>query len=48
MMKNDLRGVDTSVRGGLRLNESVSIILEASYYTAYFLVPSLDVVQTSP
>ena len=40
-----LEGVDTSARGGLKLNELISIILEASCSTAYFLIPSLDVVE---
>ena len=43
-----LEGVDTSIRGGLRLNELVSKVLEESCSTVYFLVPSLDVVKTAP
>ena len=47
-MYNDekwLKEVDTSVLGGSELNESVSIVLEASCSTAYFSVPSLDLVE---
>ena len=40
--------VDTSVIGGFELNESVSIVLEASCSTAYFSVPTLDLVETTP
>ena len=43
-----LEEVNTSVRVGLRMNESVSIVLEASYSIAYFSVPRLDLVETSP
>ncbi len=40
--------VYTSVIGGFELNESVSIVLEASCSTTYFSVPSLDLVETAP
>ena len=43
-----LEEVDTSVRVGLSMNESVSIVLKASCSTAYFLVPSLDIVEIAP
>ena len=43
-----LEELDTSVRVGLRMNESVSIVLEASCSTTYFLVPNLDLVETTP
>ena len=40
--------VDSLVRGGFEANELVSILIEASCFTAYILGPCLEMVETVP
>ena len=43
-----LIGYIHQVKGGFELNELVSLVLEASCSTAYIIVVSLDMVETTP